>query len=129
MHLGVVNCLFWPVARSRSDSQALKLAFRESLPHGLIPSFDIEVVARRTGDTLAIINYGWESLEFYARKLGSGEYAQEVVSASLDPLNPQSRHAPILLAVFRDVVRDPDYKERLARHYRMFKAKGAPSPS
>ena len=81
----------------------------------------IEVIARSTGDTLAIINYGWESLEFYARKLGSDEYAQEVVSASLDPINPQSRHAHVLLAVFRDVVKDHDYKKRLARHYRLFR--------
>ena len=81
----------------------------------------IEVIARGTGDTLAIINYGWERPEFYAQKLRSDEYAQEVVSASLDPLNPQSRHAPVLLSLFREVVRDHDYKERLARHYRLFK--------
>jgi hypothetical protein len=81
----------------------------------------IEVIARRTGDVLAIINYGWESREFYEKKLGSDEYAREVVGASLDPLNRQSRHAPILLAMFRDVVKDRAYKERLAQHYRMFK--------
>ncbi|MCU0782446.1 MAG: hypothetical protein MUF81_00070 [Verrucomicrobia bacterium] len=81
----------------------------------------IEVVARSTGDTLTIINYGWEGLEFYKRKLGLEEYAREVMEASLDPLNPQSRHSPILLNLFRDVVKDQAYKERLARHYWMFK--------
>jgi hypothetical protein len=81
----------------------------------------IEVVARSTGDTLAIINYGWEGLEFYKRKLGLEEYAREVMEAALDPLNPQSRHAPILLELFRDVVKDQAYRERLARHYKLFK--------
>lgn len=81
----------------------------------------IEVIARSTGDTLAIINYGWESLKFYEQKLGSEDYAREVVAASLDPLNPQSRHAPILLGLFRDVVRDVAYQKRLARHYELFK--------
>lgn len=82
----------------------------------------IEVIARSTGDTLAIINYGWESVPFYERKLGSREYAFEVVEASLDPLNSQSRHAPGLLALFREVVKDAAYRERLARHYQLFKA-------
>lgn len=81
----------------------------------------IEVIARSTGDTLGIINYGWESLKFYEQKLGSEEYAREVVAASLDPLNPQSPHAPILLSLFRDVVRDVAYQKRLARHYELFK--------
>jgi len=82
----------------------------------------IQVIAHSTGDVLAIINYGWESQEFYQRKLGLEEYAREVIVAALDPLNPQSRHAPILLALFREVVKDHEYKGRLARHYRMFKA-------
>jgi len=81
----------------------------------------IEVVARSTGETVAIINYGWENLEFYEQKLGSEEYAREVVAASLDPINPQSRHAPMLLAMFREVVKHRAYTERLARHYQLFK--------
>lgn len=81
----------------------------------------IEIIARSTGDILAIINYGWESMEFYKQKLGLEEYAREVVEASLDPLNPQSRHAPILLNLFREVVKDRAYNDRLAQHYRLFK--------
>lgn len=81
----------------------------------------IEVVARSTGETLAIINYGWESLDFYEKKLRSEEYAREVVGGSLDPMNRQSRHAPILLAMFRDVIKDRAYTDRLARHYQLFK--------
>lgn len=81
----------------------------------------IEVIARSTSETMAIINYGWEQREFYERKLGSNEHAREVVAASLAPLNPQSRHAPMLLAMFREVLKERAYTERLACHYRMFK--------
>lgn len=54
----------------------------------------IEVIARSTGDTLAIINFGWENREFYKQKLGLDEYAREVTAGSLDPMQPQSPHAP-----------------------------------
>jgi hypothetical protein len=82
----------------------------------------IKAIVRSKGDTLAIINYGWENVPFYERNLRNREYALEVVEASLDPLNPQSRHAPGLLALFREVVKDAAYRERLARHYQLFKA-------
>jgi hypothetical protein len=81
----------------------------------------VEVIARRTGRTLALINYGWDSVDFYAKNLHSREYAREVVAASLDPMNPQSEYAPVLLELFREVVKDPAYRQRLARHYQMFK--------
>jgi len=80
------------------------------------------VIARRTGETLAFINFGWESRDFYKRKLGLDEHAREVIAGSLDPMQPQSRHAPILLAMVREVLEDRAYVERLARHYAMFKA-------
>lgn len=41
----------------------------------------------------------------------------------LDPLHRQSRHAPALLDIFVNVVLgDKAYRERLERHYAMFKA-------
>ena len=44
----------------------------------------------------------------------------------LDPLNPQSRYAPALLAVVEDVVfSDASYLERLERHYNIMKAAAA----
>jgi hypothetical protein len=72
---------------------------------------------------LATINYGWENEDFYAEWLhGDREGARELVSASLDPLNPQSKHSPALLAVFRHIVlQDRSYVDRLRRHYRVFK--------
>jgi hypothetical protein len=81
----------------------------------------IEVVARQTGYPVAVINYGWEKLQFYERKLGSRKYAEEIVAGSLDPIHAQSSYAPRLLDVFREIVKDRSYVERLARHYQLFK--------
>ena len=50
-------------------------------------------------------------------------------SASLDPLNEQSKLSPALLAVCRHIIlQDRAYIDRLRRHYQMFKrAQGAPA--
>jgi hypothetical protein len=84
----------------------------------------IEVVEESTPERhLATINFGWESAAFYAKKLGDDfEAAAEIRAGSLDPLNPQSKLAEPLLALFQQIVRsDQAYVERLARHYDMFK--------
>jgi hypothetical protein len=72
---------------------------------------------------LATVNYGWESEDFYAQRLGGDtEAAREITAASLDPLNPQSPFASWFLSVFQQVVlQDKAYIERLKRHYAMFK--------
>ncbi len=73
---------------------------------------------------LALINFGWESEDFYARWMrGDRESAREIAGASLDFLHPQSRYAPYFLNLFQTLlVPDRSYVERLARHYAMFKA-------
>ncbi len=77
---------------------------------------------------LATINYGWESVAFYAQWLhGDREGAREIKEASLDPLNPQSKYAPSFLRLFQTVVlQDKAYIERIERHYTMFKQQLAP---
>jgi hypothetical protein len=40
----------------------------------------------------------------------------------LDPLNPQSQYAEQILVLFKEIVLDEVYEERLRRHYRMVKA-------
>jgi len=51
------------------------------------------------------------------------ESTRELVEASLDPLNPQSKLSPALLKVFRQILlQDRAYIDRLRRHYEMFKA-------
>ena len=73
---------------------------------------------------LASINYGWESVEFYTRWMhGDAELGRESTAASLDPFQPQSKYAAHLLALFREqMMTDPEYVARLARHYEMFKS-------
>ncbi len=70
---------------------------------------------------LATINYGWESVQFYKKWLRSEQDARQCAGASLDPLNPQTVYAPALLELFKFVVADKAYVERLQRHYRLFK--------
>lgn len=71
---------------------------------------------------LASINFGWESLEFYRRKMPWDPKApRQVVEGSLDPLNEQSEWAPALLKLFQDVVADEAYKARLKRHHDVFR--------
>lgn len=86
------------------------------------------VPAGRPNEVLAVINFGWESTEFYTEWMdGDAEAGIEVTNASLDPLHPQSDYADYLLELFRDIVdADPDYVARLARHYELFKSTQRP---
>ena len=69
----------------------------------------------------ATISFGWESLQFYRDRLGDLEDASVTKGPSLDPLNPQTKFAPALLQLFRFILTDDAYVERLKRHYHLFK--------
>jgi hypothetical protein len=86
------------------------------------------VPAGRPKEVLAVINYGWESAEFYTQRMdGDSKAGNEIVNASLDPLHQQCVYSDHLLELFRDVVQtDPDYVARLARHYKLFKSTQRP---
>ena len=82
----------------------------------------ISVISPQRGPApLATINYGWERVEFYARWLGTWQGAAACKGPSLDPLNPQTTYAEALLALFKSALEDQRYKERLERHYALFK--------
>jgi hypothetical protein len=73
----------------------------------------INVLARHAGRHVATINHAFEPPP-----------KDELVSEQtfLDPLNRQSPWAPALLDLFVNVVlADENYRQRLIRHYRMFK--------
>jgi hypothetical protein len=73
--------------------------------------------------TWATINYGWEPASFYEKWTGSREMAEDIVGASLDPINPQSRYADAFLEVFQDsVAKNPSWPQRFAQHYELFKS-------
>jgi len=61
----------------------------------------------RSGMVLASINFGWESQEFYRKKMPYiPEAAREITEGSLDPLNQQSEFAHELLELFQQIVTD-----------------------
>jgi hypothetical protein len=74
-------------------------------------------------DFLATINYGWEDLAYYTKWLhGDKQSAREMKGPALSSaMVRQSKHAPVLLDLFKEVLRDEAYVERLKRHYRMFR--------
>ena len=84
----------------------------------------LHVLNAETGDRVwASINFGWESLSYYRTwTSGNAEAARDMAGATLDPLNPQTKHSRALLKLFQDVVlQDSAYVKRLERHYRLFK--------
>ncbi|MGV8120124.1 MAG: hypothetical protein AB2L14_10235 [Candidatus Xenobiia bacterium LiM19] len=84
------------------------------------------VMSNSAGKDLAVIAWGWESREFYKRWLGSNDrrVIDELKGPSLNIGSPQSRLAPILLELVKDVLlEDDEYVERIKRHYRMFREK------
>ena len=86
----------------------------------------LSVLSSRSSEIEAVIAYGWEGPEFYAEWLGNDDPAliRELRGPALNRMSPQSRHAPAILELVRDVVlRDRAYVERLKVHYRMFRAR------
>lgn len=87
----------------------------------------IKVVGQRTGDKAwATISYGWEKAAFYRKWSPGTENAAEWFGPTLDPLNPQSAHAEAFLAIFKEILQDKSYVDRLKRHYTMFKNSSNP---
>ena len=72
---------------------------------------------------LASINFGWEKEAFYRKKMPwNPDDAKEVVQASLDPLNAQSKYAKGFLKIFQDIIAtDKAYVQRLAAHHAAFR--------
>jgi hypothetical protein len=81
------------------------------------------VLARRQQRMVAVIAYGWESLEFYRQWLSFDDPAvvSELKGPVLNLTSPQSEIAPAVLELVRWVLEDREYVERLKRHYRMFR--------
>ena len=72
--------------------------------------------------TYATINYGWESLEFYAGWMhGDDKTAAEMQGACLEPFGPQSQYSAAFLELVKWALQDEAYVRRLQEHYRLFK--------
>jgi hypothetical protein len=88
-----------------------------------------DVLSKNRGKSVAVIAYGWESQEFYAKWLRQKdpEIIQQMQGPILNPGSHQSELAPALLEKVRDVLlADPEYIARLKQHYRMFKGRVDP---
>jgi hypothetical protein len=89
----------------------------------------VQVIRPDTGSRVwASINFGWETPTFYRRwASGNPADADEMATATLDPINLQSRHSNALLRLFSDIVlADGAYVQRLQRHYELFKRAAGP---
>ena len=77
------------------------------------------VIRPDTGDKVwATINFGWETPEYYRKWSRNGELADEMASASLEPLGAQTKYSPELLRLFADYAQpDAAYVARLKNHY------------
>jgi hypothetical protein len=70
----------------------------------------------------AVINYGWESVQFYKKWAGAPASDRSAWQGpELDPLSEQTPYAPALLNLFKWVLQSPGYVERLKKHYRLFR--------
>lgn len=73
---------------------------------------------------VAVIAYGWESSNFYARWMGDDDprIIKELKGPVLNLASPQSKLAPAILEIVKNVVlKDKHYIERLKTHYEIFR--------
>jgi hypothetical protein len=80
---------------------------------------------------LAVISFGWEPKAFYRKwsKSLSDEDLNWFRGPALDPYQPQTKYAPMLLEYFKEMLNDKPYRQRIIRHYAQFKQKtGAKLP-
>ena len=81
------------------------------------------VCAHRQGPE-AVIAWGWEDVDFYAKwfQYGDAADAAELKGPVLNVGSPATELAPALLELVRNLLlTDPEYVERIKRHYRMFR--------
>ena len=84
------------------------------------------VISSIKKDVEAVIAYGWESPEFYARwmKDDSLKVIAELQGPILNMGSPQSSLAPAILEIVKDIIlQDSAYIERIKTHYKMFRDK------
>lgn len=84
------------------------------------------VMSSSTRKVEAVIAWGWESLAYYKRWLGGmgPNMAKEMQGPCLNLMSKQSKFADALLDLAcRVLLADPNYIERIKRHYALFRSK------
>ncbi len=70
----------------------------------------------------ATIGYGWESATFYAKWLGDEDMGRKMAGSYLELGAQQFARSHVWLRFWKDfILADKEYRERLRRHYRIFK--------
>ena len=84
----------------------------------------LDVTAQSTGESHAVIAYGWESRKFYAKWMGDDApmFIDEMKGPELNKASTQGRLAQTLFKKVKLVLKDRVYIERLKRHYKLFRA-------
>jgi hypothetical protein len=91
----------------------------------------VKVVSHREAEAggdgfMASLSFGWEDEQFYRDWAGwplDRHDLEELKGPGLQRLAPQSVRAEEMLSLFRVVLQDEAYVERLRRHYAMFRAR------
>ena len=82
----------------------------------------INVISQNSPRIWASLSYGWESLDFYHQWSGDVDDDMDPRGPYLDPLNPQSSFSEDFLLLFKRVIEDQKYVDRLKTHYQLFKS-------
>jgi hypothetical protein len=119
-----------------AETRTLTVSGRDDLPNGQYAFVEfycdeagcdcsrvlIRVLSRSTGSKIwATITFGWKDVDFYEARLHDRETAIICKGPSLDPICEQSPNSAVLLELFRVMVMDAAYVERLKEHYRLFR--------
>jgi len=84
------------------------------------------VVSSRNNKSVAVVCYGWENRDFYAKWLHDDDPSMidELRGPVLNLSSPQSKLAPAILEMIEEVVLpDQTYVERVKHHYTMLREK------
>ena len=82
-----------------------------------------QVVSSNLMRPVAVINFGWETRDFYCDWFG--KYEKEIIDdlkgPCLNQLSPQSEYADAVLEIIIDMLKDRLYVKRIKQHYNLFK--------
>jgi len=84
------------------------------------------VFSSLTRSVVAVVAWGWEEPKFYARWMGDNDPEMLAIlkGPDLNLASRQTRLAPSILKLIRNVLlQDPQYIERIKRHYKMFQGR------
>lgn len=78
-------------------------------------------VTDRKGNLLTTLSYGWEEPAYYVSQHFDEESAEELSGVSIDLSAPHCKNADEMIMLFRMVLEDKAYADRIVEHYNLFK--------